>query len=83
MFNHIARSMLPLCVFPSEAPFVRTKKRAWPLENDETLSCRGTKSAKVAGSPRSLEAMLFDMKLFHDEGLPKLKKDELEHIKEG
>ena len=42
-----------------------------------------TKSTKIVWSPSSLEAMLSYLKLFNDEGMLKLKKDELEHVRDG
>ena len=42
-----------------------------------------TKSTKIVWSLNSLEAMLSYLKLFNDEGMLKLKKDELEHVRDG
>ena len=42
-----------------------------------------TKSTKIVWSSNSLEAMLSYLKLFNDEGMPKLKKDELKHVRDG
>ena len=46
------------------------------MKDEETQSSRAMKSGKVPGSPRSLEAMLVDVKLFSDEGMPKLKRED-------
>ena len=42
-----------------------------------------TKSTKIVWSSSSLEAMLSYLKLFNDEGMLKLKKDELKHVRDG
>ena len=42
-----------------------------------------TKSTKIVWSSSSLEAMLSYLKLFNDEGMLKLKKNELKHVRDG